>query len=76
MAVADHSEALVELVKDAAFIEHFAAVSVLVVVGDAQAQLTGQLATHDVFLHLLTLHATTHDNPLTHARQHVVHSAY
>lgn len=57
--VTDHSEALVELVEDASFVEHLAAVSVLVIVGDAKSQLARQLPTHDIFLHLLTL--TVHD---------------
>jgi len=37
--VADHSEALAEFIEDASFVEHLAAVSVLVVIVDAQSQL-------------------------------------
>jgi len=51
----DHPEALVEFVEDASFVEHLAAISILVVVADAKPQLARQLSTHDVLLHLLAL---------------------
>jgi len=53
--IADHSEALAEFVEDALFVEHFAAVPILVIVSDTKSQLTWQLPTHDILLHLLTL---------------------
>jgi len=37
--VANHSEALAEFVEDASFVEHLAAISILVIVGDAKPQL-------------------------------------
>ena len=52
----NHAEALVEFAEDASFVEHLAAIAVLVVVVDAKPQLARQLATHDVLLHLLALH--------------------
>jgi len=55
----DHPEALVEFVEDTAFVEHLAAVSILVVVGDAKPQLARQLSTDDVLFHLLAL-TTSH----------------
>ena len=73
---ADLAKALVELAEDARLVEHLALVAVLVVVGDALAQVARQLAVYHVLLHLLELHAhAALHHPLSHqqADKPIVH---
>lgn len=54
------SEALVELAKDAVFVEHFALISVLIVVRDSLPQIPGEFPVHHVLLNLLKLEEPCH----------------